>query len=70
MPVGACSLLDLLELFHCCWIKLVHGCWCERELLNVASMEAGRVCNCCAAAAAHSVVSFMAGTGDHDGATC
>jgi hypothetical protein len=27
VPVGACSLLDLLEsleLFHCCWIELVH----------------------------------------------
>jgi hypothetical protein len=38
VPVGACSLLNLLEsleLFHCCWIELVHGCWCERELLNV-----------------------------------
>ena len=63
MPVRACSLPDLLEsleLFHYCWIELVHGCWCEIELLNVASMEAGRVCGCCVVAA-HSVVAIIHG---------
>jgi hypothetical protein len=53
-------LLESLELFHYCWIELVHGCWCEIELLNVASMEAGRVCGCCVVAA-HSVVAIIHG---------
>ena len=64
-PVGAYSLLKLLELLCCCWFELAHGCWCERELLNIASMEAGIVHDCHAAPSV--VVSFMAETGDHNG---
>ncbi|KAL9373994.1 hypothetical protein Peur_033614 [Populus x canadensis] len=45
--VGAYSLLELLELLCCCWLELAHGCWCERELLNIASMEAGIRLSCC-----------------------
>jgi hypothetical protein len=44
------ELLELLELFCCYWLELVHGCWSERELLNVASMEAGTVHDCHAGA--------------------
>jgi hypothetical protein len=46
-PVGAYSLLELLELLYCCWLELAHGCWCERELLNIASMEARIQLSCC-----------------------
>ncbi|KAJ6968443.1 hypothetical protein NC653_036423 [Populus alba x Populus x berolinensis] len=69
-PVGAYSLLELLELLCCCWLELAHGYWCERELLNIASMEAGIVHDSrgAPAIAAPSVaVSFMAETGDHNG---
>jgi hypothetical protein len=37
-PVGAYSLLELL---CCCWFEIAHGCWCERELLNLLQWRLG-----------------------------